>query len=76
MPADPKHDMVVAAALESNAAYIVSEHKHLLKLVTRVGGPDFATQTDRPNSRVVSKFSRELASTLGGICDLSRLIAS
>ena len=32
VPADPKDDMVVAAALEANASYIVSEDKHLLDL--------------------------------------------
>lgn len=30
--ADPKDDIVIAAALESNASYIVSEDKHLLDL--------------------------------------------
>ena len=32
VPADPKDDMIVAAALESRADYIVSEDKHLLEL--------------------------------------------
>lgn len=30
--ADPKDDMIIAAALESKASYIVSEDKHLLNL--------------------------------------------
>lgn len=32
VPADPKDDMVVAAALEANASYLISEDKHLLDL--------------------------------------------
>lgn len=32
VPADPDDDIVVAAALESRATYIVSEDQHLLKL--------------------------------------------
>jgi predicted nucleic acid-binding protein len=32
VPADPQDDMIVAAALESQAEYIVSEDKHLLAL--------------------------------------------
>ena len=32
VPIDPKDDMIIAAALESKAAYIVSEDKHLLDL--------------------------------------------
>jgi len=32
VPADPKDDMIVAAALESGASYIISEDKHLLDL--------------------------------------------
>jgi len=32
VPADPKDDVIVAAALESRAGYIVSEDKHLLEL--------------------------------------------
>ena len=32
VPADPKDDKIIAAALESNASYIISEDKHLLDL--------------------------------------------
>jgi predicted nucleic acid-binding protein len=32
VPADPKDDIIIAAALESGASYIVSEDKHLLDL--------------------------------------------
>lgn len=32
VPADQKDDMVIAAALEANASYIISEDKHLLDL--------------------------------------------
>jgi predicted nucleic acid-binding protein len=32
VPADPKDDMIIAAALESRASYIISEDKHLLNL--------------------------------------------
>ena len=32
VPADPKDDKIIAAALESKASYIVSEDKHLLDL--------------------------------------------
>lgn len=32
VPADPKDDMVIAAAVDGNAAYIVSEDPHLLDL--------------------------------------------
>jgi len=32
VPADPKDDKIIAAALESKAAYIVSEDRHLLDL--------------------------------------------
>ena len=32
VPNDPKDDMVIAAALEAKAAYIISEDKHLLDL--------------------------------------------
>lgn len=37
VPADPKDDMIIAAALESQASYIVSEDKHLLELKTYQG---------------------------------------
>ena len=32
VPADSKDDMIIAAALEANAEYIISEDKHLLEL--------------------------------------------
>ena len=32
VPADPKDDIIIAAALEAGAAYIISEDKHLLDL--------------------------------------------
>jgi predicted nucleic acid-binding protein len=32
VPNDSKDDMVIAAALEANAAYIISEDRHLLAL--------------------------------------------
>ena len=32
VPDDPKDDMVIAAALEAKADYIISEDKHLLEL--------------------------------------------
>ncbi len=32
VPADPKDDMVIAAALEAKAEYLISEDKHLLDL--------------------------------------------
>lgn len=32
VPSDPKDDMVLAAALEADAAYIISEDRHLLGL--------------------------------------------
>lgn len=37
VPADPKDDIVIAAALESKAEYIVSEDTHLLNLSTYQG---------------------------------------
>ena len=37
VPADPKDDMVIAAALEATAEYIISEDKHLLDLGTYQG---------------------------------------
>ncbi len=37
VPADPDDDMVVAAALESQAMYIVSEDQHLLTLGNHAG---------------------------------------
>jgi len=52
VPADPKDDKIIAAALESQASYIVSEDRHLLdlgeyqgiKIMNRV---DFASELDR-----------------------------
>jgi putative PIN family toxin of toxin-antitoxin system len=32
VPADPKDDMVIAAAIEAGASYLISEDKHLLTL--------------------------------------------
>jgi len=37
VPADPDDDAIVAAALESQAKYIVSEDRHLLKLAEYAG---------------------------------------
>ena len=37
VPADPKDDMVIAAAIESGASYIVSEDHHLRDLVDYLG---------------------------------------
>lgn len=37
VPADPKDDMVIAAALEAKAEYLISEDKHLLDLHTYQG---------------------------------------
>jgi predicted nucleic acid-binding protein len=37
VPADPKDDKIIAAALESGASYIVSEDKHLLDLKSYQG---------------------------------------
>jgi putative PIN family toxin of toxin-antitoxin system len=50
--ADPKDDMIVAAALESEASYIVSEDKHLLALksyqgITIMNRQQFAAELDR-----------------------------
>ena len=52
VPADPKDDMIIAAALESQASYIVSEDKHLLELksypgITIMNRQQFATELDR-----------------------------
>jgi putative PIN family toxin of toxin-antitoxin system len=35
VPADPKDDKIIAAALEAGASYIISEDKHLLDLSQR-----------------------------------------
>ncbi len=37
IPADPKDDMVIAAAIESGASYIVSEDQYLRDLVDYLG---------------------------------------
>jgi putative PIN family toxin of toxin-antitoxin system len=52
VPADPKDDIIVAAALESQASYIVSEDKHLLALksyqgITIMNRQQFAAELDR-----------------------------
>jgi putative PIN family toxin of toxin-antitoxin system len=52
VPADPKDDMIVAAALESGASYIISEDKHLLDLGDYQGtkilnGEEFEAELDR-----------------------------
>ena len=52
VPADPKDDMIIAAALESQASYIVSEDKHLLALksyqgITIMNRQQFAAELDR-----------------------------
>ena len=50
--ADPKDDMIIAAALESKAEYIVSEDKHLLDLkkyrgIKIMNREQFAAELDR-----------------------------
>jgi putative PIN family toxin of toxin-antitoxin system len=52
VPADPKDDMVVAAAVEANASYIVSEDPHLTNLkeydgITIMSRTDFDAELDR-----------------------------
>ena len=52
VPTDPKDDMVIAAALEAAASYIISEDKHLLDLkeyqgVTIMNRDDFMAELDR-----------------------------
>lgn len=52
VPADPKDDKIVAAAIEAKADYIVSEDKHLLNLRAYQGIPimnrtEFAAELDR-----------------------------
>ena len=52
VPADPKDDIIIAAALESKASYIVSEDKHLLDLkeyqgVKIMNREEFAAELDR-----------------------------
>ena len=52
VPADPKDDKVVAAAIESNAEYIISEDRHLRDLKEYEGVPimsreEFAAELDR-----------------------------
>jgi len=50
--ADPKDDIIIAAALESKASYIVSEDKHLLDLkeyqgIKIMNRDEFAAELDR-----------------------------
>jgi predicted nucleic acid-binding protein len=52
VPADPKDDIIIAAALEASASYIVSEGRHLLDLKTFQGisimnRDQFAAELDR-----------------------------
>ncbi len=52
VPTDPKDDIIVATALESNAAYLVSEDKHLLDLgqyqgIKIMNRDQFAAELDR-----------------------------
>ena len=52
VPADPKDDMVIAAALEAHAAYIISEDKHLLDIgdyrgVKIMNREEFTAELDR-----------------------------
>ena len=52
VPADPKDDKIIAAALEANASYIISEDKHLLDLKQHQGiqimnRDAFAAELDR-----------------------------
>ena len=52
VPADPKDDMVIAAAVEAGASYLVTEDKHLLAIgdyegIRILNRHDFATELDR-----------------------------
>jgi predicted nucleic acid-binding protein len=52
VPADPKDEIIIAAALEANASYIVSEDKHLLDLrtyqdISIMNRQQFAAELDR-----------------------------
>jgi putative PIN family toxin of toxin-antitoxin system len=52
VPADPKDDMVIAAALEAGAEYIISEDKHLTTLgqyhgIRILNREQFAAELDR-----------------------------
>ncbi|MFO7902236.1 MAG: hypothetical protein R6U98_06230 [Pirellulaceae bacterium] len=52
VPADPKHDIIIAAALEAKAIYIVTEDKHLLELesyedIEIINRLDFDAELDR-----------------------------
>lgn len=54
VPADPKDDKIIAAALEAHAAYLISEDKHLLKLgsyrgIKIMNREQFAAELDRLN---------------------------
>ena len=55
VPADPKDDMIIAAALEAHASYLISEDKHLLNLgqyqgITIMNRDDFADELARLTS--------------------------
>jgi predicted nucleic acid-binding protein len=50
--ADPKDDIIISAALEASASYIVSEDRHLLDLrayegITIISRTQFAAELDR-----------------------------
>ena len=52
VPADPKDDIIIAAALEAGADYLISEDKHLLNLgryqnVKIMGREQFEAELDR-----------------------------
>ena len=52
VPADPKDDMIIAAAIEAHASYLISEDKHLLNLgqyqgITIMNRADFAAELAR-----------------------------
>jgi putative PIN family toxin of toxin-antitoxin system len=52
VPADPKDDRIIAAALEADASYIITEDKHLLDLgaylnITIMNREEFARELDR-----------------------------
>src|SRR5688572_16059156 len=52
VPADPKDDKIISAAVEANASHIVSEDKHLLDLkafqgIAIVNRDEFTSELDR-----------------------------
>ena len=52
VPADPKDDIIIAAALEAHASHIISEDKHLLNLgeyqsIIIMNRTDFAAELSR-----------------------------